>query len=106
MLVKQKTEKRKFRRKKCFISISLSAKDRIFTNYVSDISTGGMFIETDQAFETGQLISIKFLSPYKLKALPRVIARVARCNVKGIAVSFNNTGEDQTEVIEIFMENL
>ncbi len=106
MLAKKKIEKRRYKRKKCFISISLSARDRVFTNYVSDISIGGMFIETDEGFEEGQFISIKFLSPYKLKGLQSIIARVTRCESKGIAVSFKDTGEDQTETIKIFMDNL
>ena len=81
-------EMRKHPRKPSFISVECSSNELHFTDFIQDISNGGVFIQTDGSFFIGQQISLAFSFPTKKKDIT-VGGEVARIDPKGIGVKFN-----------------
>ena len=81
-------ELRKHPRKASFISVESSSDDIAFTDFIQDISNGGVFIQTDGGFYIGQQIALTFSLP-KTQQDIRVNGEVARIDATGIGVKFN-----------------
>ncbi len=102
----QVEEKRKHPRKTCLISVECSIKDSIFTNYIYNISSAGIFIETTEPFEEGQRVALKILAPYNLTKANHIIGEVVRVEPDGIAVRFKKESPEQEEMICLLVENI
>ena len=61
--------------------------DRSFWGLSQNISTGGMFIETDQSFATGNTITVLIPNPREEKTL-KVPSKIVHITEKGIGVEF------------------
>lgn len=81
-------EMRKHPRKPAFISVECSSKELCFTDFIQDISNGGVFIQTDGNFFIGQQISLTFSFP-KTEKDTTVSGEIARVDAKGVGVKFN-----------------
>lgn len=81
-------EMRKHPRKPAFVAVDSLGKELHFTDFIQDISNGGVFIQTDGSFFIGQQISLAFSFPTKQKEIT-VSGEVARIDPKGIGVKFN-----------------
>lgn len=68
-------------------AINFTLKDEEFTGFSEDISSGGMFILTDDSFSVGQFIIIDIPMSNKRKHI-RVPAEIARVLPHGIGVEF------------------
>jgi type IV pilus assembly protein PilZ len=80
-------ESREHPRKASLIPVDCSTHDLCFTNFIQDISEGGVFIETNAPFYVGQKITLNF----SLSGTEDVISvggQVARINSQGIGVKF------------------
>ena len=75
-------------RKPTFISAECSIGDACFTDFIQDISNGGVYIQTDGRFFLGQQITLTFSIP-KTSEEKTVSGEVVRVDSQGIGVKFN-----------------
>ena len=80
-------ERRKHPRKPAFIPVECSSPEACFTDFIQDISSGGVFIKTDGHFFVGQQITLTFTIPKKGEDVT-VNGEVIRVNTQGIGVKF------------------
>ena len=78
---------RKHPRKECLIAVNYATKGRAYQNFIQDISTEGVFIETRESFAVGDkiLLTISYSNeqrPFKIEG------EVARIDSKGVGIKF------------------
>ncbi len=81
-------EKRKHQRKPTLIYVDCSGKNYTFTDFIQNISIGGLFIETKIPLFVNQELSMAFTLP-GTEAPIKITGKVVRSNPKGIAVQFD-----------------
>lgn len=87
-------ERRSEDRKMCFFAeVDYSVKNNVYTAPIKNISNGGVFIETDEAFNVGTDVAMLF-SDYSNIDLIKVVGDVVRKVPAGIAVKFD-TGKNK-----------
>ncbi len=82
---------RKHPRKPDLIPVECSTHDVCFTNFINDISEGGVYIKTNAPFYVGQEIQLDFSLPETQNAIA-VVGEVVRVDSQGIGVKFTNVG--------------
>ena len=85
------SERRRGSRKACLIPLTYLVRGRQFAGYILDINDNGVFIETGNAFFSGQKIIMTFAAPLNQKAL--------------IGVKFSRLTAHQRKAIQAFSEN-
>lgn len=83
---------RKHTRKPDLIPVECSTNDVSFTNFINDISDGGVYIKTNAPFYVGQEIQLDFSTP-ETKNTISVVGEVVRVDAQGIGVKFTNVGD-------------
>lgn len=82
-------ERRNNSRKACFFAeVDYAVDNRVYTDTIRNISTGGVFIETDYPFEVGTDFRMLF-SDYSNINLIQVAGDVIRRSPAGVAVRFD-----------------
>jgi Tfp pilus assembly protein PilZ len=74
-------------RKTSLIAAEFSTHDTRFTNFINDISNGGVFIETNAPFYVGQKITLNFSLPGDDDPI-LIGGEVVRVDANGIGVRF------------------
>ena len=82
------TETREHPRKPSFIPVECSSEGTPFTDFIQDISNGGVFIQTTGNFYIGQQITLTFSLP-KAEEEINIGGEVVRLDSEGIGVKFN-----------------
>ena len=100
-----KEEKRSYARKPFFMPVDYSTQDRVYRDFIKDISTGGVFIETLRPLPVGHKISMAFSFP-NLRQNFKISGGVVRMDPKGIGVAFLNTSEDQVETLDFCVRDI
>jgi uncharacterized protein (TIGR02266 family) len=95
--------KREHKRKPFFMVVDYSAEDRLYKDYIQNISAGGVFIETQIPFDEGQEISLSFPLPDHQKYI-KILGEIVRTSSQGIGVRFKKTDKEQEEMIENLMQ--
>ncbi|RJP80492.1 MAG: hypothetical protein C4522_07810 [Desulfobacteraceae bacterium] len=106
-LLKQWNEKgnRDYNRKDCLIAVDYSSQDRFFRDFIQNISAGGVFIETREAFSAGQEIGLTFSIPNS--QIPfRISGEITRTSSKGVAVKFLKVTSYQEEILNALVEKM
>ena len=80
-------ERRKHARKPFFMAVDYATKDRTYKDFIQDISTGGVFIETRMPLHAGQKLAMSFPLP-NCKKHVKITGKIVRTNVQGIGVKF------------------
>ena len=80
-------EMRAHPRKTSLIAVDCKTHDMCFTNFINNISNGGVFIETNAHFYEGQQLKMNFSLAEADKPII-VDGRVVRVNSQGIGVQF------------------
>lgn len=91
------------RRKRCLLNVSYSSEGKDYKDYILDISSVGVFIETEETFEVGQHIVLNFTLPNYQQPL-KLDSSVAWIGHRGIGVKFKNLSPYQEEIIHSFIE--
>jgi hypothetical protein len=96
---------REFPRVPCNISLDLAANGRAINCFATDISAGGMFVESCESFTMGQSVSICFSLgqdqlPLKLKG------SVVRLEHGGIGVKYESLTRYQIEILKDLINRL
>ncbi len=106
-LLRQLEEKSKWRRenqrKPCFITVDYANRGRVYRDFVKNINTGGVFIETSTPFPIGQKIALSLSSPGFQNHI-KVNGEVVRNDTRGIGVKFSENSLDTT--FKSFVENI
>lgn len=83
-------EKREHPRKQTLINITYSDSDhkRAFTDFIQDISAGGLFIETGIPLSVNQELILTFSLPGPENPI-KIKGKIVRTDQKGLGVKFN-----------------
>jgi Tfp pilus assembly protein PilZ len=89
----------------CFVSVDYTDSERVFKDYIEDISTSGVFIKTREAFSVGEEIVLSMSLSREGSAF-KIPATVVRAAVDGIGVRFKITSQVQEAIIESLIESI
>jgi Tfp pilus assembly protein PilZ len=89
----------------CFVSVDYTDSERVFKDYIEDISTSGVFIKTREAFSVGEEIVLSMSISREGSAF-KIPAIVVRAAVDGIGVRFKITSQVQEAIIESLIESI
>ena len=96
---------RKHFRVDCFVSVDYTDSERIFRDYIEDISTSGGFIKTREVFSIGEEMVLS-MSLSKDGSAFKIPATVVRTAADGIGVRFKTTSQVQEAIIESLIESV
>ena len=95
----QHTNRREHLRKPCFIAVDYADDERAFKDFIKNISTGGVFIETDTPFSVGRELTLTFSSSNYERPI-KITGKIVRSGRRGIGVRFKSKHEDLGAMIE------
>jgi Tfp pilus assembly protein PilZ len=72
----------------CFLPVDYSTKDRVYQDFINNLSNGGVYIETSTPFHVGQGLSLTFTVP-PLEKTFKVGGAIVRTERDGIGVKFS-----------------
>ena len=81
-------ERRHNTRKPFMTVVDFASQDRVYREFVQDISGTGVYIQTSGSFSVGQDIVLTFSCPDSQKHV-KITGRIARVADSGIGVQFN-----------------
>ena len=91
------------RRKRCLLNVTYTVQGKEYRDYILDISSLGLFIETEESFTVGQDMALSFKLPNYQQPL-KLEAIVAWIGHRGIGVSLKNLSSYQEEIIQSFIQ--
>lgn len=94
---------REHKRKDCLLNVNYSTGGEEFKDYILNISTVGVFIETETIFKADQEMALTFKLPNYQQPLT-LEASVAWIGKKGVGIRFINLSPYQEEIIRSFIE--
>jgi hypothetical protein len=96
--------RRRFFRKPLRLPVIYAYGKRTYSNYTKDISLGGAFMFTGNAFQAGQPVSI-FFRDHDDTAPVKLLGKVARATPEGIGVEFLSPDIDKiTSIVSLVSE--
>ena len=99
-------DQRECKRKPCFfMAVDYVAGNRVFTEPVQDISTAGLFIETENYLPIGENVHMVF-TDYDNLRLIKIAGNVIRSMGNGIAVKFSYNDNTQKTMMRSFIKTL
>jgi Tfp pilus assembly protein PilZ len=72
----------------CFLPVDYSTNDRVYQDFINNLSQGGIFIETLSPFRAGQSIALIFSLPAMQKTF-KIAGEIVRTEPDGIGVKFS-----------------
>jgi Tfp pilus assembly protein PilZ len=72
----------------CFLPVDYSTQDRVYQDFINNLSNGGVFIETSAALAAGQALSMIFNVPALSKSF-KISGKIVRSERDGIGVKFD-----------------
>lgn len=72
----------------CFLPVDYSASDRVYQDFINNLSNGGVFIETAAPLRASQSISLIFSVPSLQKSF-KISGTIVRTEQDGIGVKFS-----------------
>jgi uncharacterized protein (TIGR02266 family) len=91
--------KRKYDRKPYFSIVDYDAKEGSYTDFIQNISAGGVFIGTSKAFSVGQEFVLAFPLPISQEHA-RITGEVVWVGEEGIGVKFKKIDYEQEATIK------
>ncbi len=92
-------ERREHPRKPCSIEVTYTTEDRTFTDFIKNISMGGVFMQTSASLNVGQQISLVFPFPTQEEPI-RMTGQVVWKSPVGVGVKFIELSRGVREMIE------
>lgn len=87
-------KKRVFPRKPLFVPVNFSSEGRAYQDFIRNISTEGVFIDTRVPLQVGQQISMVFPLPSRAKEI-KISGEVVRVSPEGVGVRFSRPKETE-----------
>jgi len=97
--------RRKHLRKSFLMAVDYSTQGHAYKDFIQDISTGGVFIETHMPFTAGQEVSLTFSLPNYQKHV-KVLGEVVRTTPQGVGVKFKMADQGQEAMITSLLESI
>jgi Tfp pilus assembly protein PilZ len=97
--------RRKHARKPFLMAVDYSTQDHVYKDFIQDISTGGVFIQTHMPFSVGQEVSLTFPLPNYRKHI-KIVGEVVRSTPQGVGVKFKMANQDQEAMITFLLESI
>jgi len=98
-------EKRANIRKSCNIPINFAIYNRVYSNYINNISLNGLFIETRRPLIVGDEIIMNFRPEGFDKSL-KVKGEIAHATRSGVGVEFKNISPYIEEMLSIAIKQM
>ena len=95
----RQADRRRHPRKSCFIPATWATSDAVLTDFIWNISAGGVFLDTTEPCLPGEQISMTFLLPNQKKPVKTTGEIVWKASV-GVGIKFTSVSEDLEEMIE------
>jgi Tfp pilus assembly protein PilZ len=87
--------------------VDFAAKGKAYRSCIRDISAGGVFIETKDAFEQDQQVALCFTLTESNESLPfKIKGRVSRIYPDGIGVQYENVTQYQRDIIDTLIKKI
>ncbi len=100
----QQKEQRDDPRIPCLIAVDYSACNRLYHDFIQDLSRGGVFIETREPLEIGETMALTFTMPGSQNHF-KMRGKIVRMGEGGLGVQFNTKlSPYQEEIIKTLME--
>ena len=93
---KNLSENRKHPRKECAIASAYFIQDKIYTDLITDISSGGVHITAKESPSVGDEISVNFVVSGQKRPI-RLLGKIIRSSPDGFAVKFFDELEEVPE---------
>jgi Tfp pilus assembly protein PilZ len=84
----QHTRRRQHSREPCFLAVDYGTRDGVFKDFITNMSAGGVFIETRMPFAVGQEITLTFSSSNYEDPI-KITGKIAWGGPRGIGVKFH-----------------
>jgi len=95
----QQNERRQDKRLPCLMAVDFSNRDRVYHEFIRDLSRGGVFIQTRETFDVGEQVTLTFTTQ-KYQVHFKLSGKIARLEDNGIGVQFDRQlSEYQKDVI-------
>ena len=88
-----RVSKRKHPRKDASIYAFLEADDISFNDFIKNVSSGGLYIETEAPLSVNKELFIRFLHP-DTGSLTRITGKIVRVDAKGFGIQFEEPRPD------------
>jgi len=96
---------RKHLRKPFLMAVDYFTQGHVYKDFIQDISSGGVFIETHMPFTVGQEVSLTFPLPNYQKHV-KVLGEIVRITPQGVGVKFKMADQDQEAMITSLLESI
>lgn len=98
---------REYPRLSCYLLVDFAAGDKVYRSCIRDISANGLFIETNNAFESGQELALCFTMEESAETLPfKVKGKVTRIYPDGIGVEYENMTHYQRDILDALIDKV
>lgn len=100
-------ERRAARRVPLEVPVVMGLGSEVFTGTSEDISSSGLFVQTDRLLPSGRRLHLQFELPHGAIEVTGVVVRFrtpAKGVLPGIGVCFQSMSEEQLDCIEAFCE--
>ena len=91
--------KREHTRKPIRSNVECLTNNRFHKGIITNISAGGVFIETLMPFRSGEEIVLKFMFPQNPQKLIQITGQIVRISPFGVGVRFKRLSRDQELLI-------
>lgn len=95
----QNTKRRDHPRKPCLMAVDYAAEDRVFKDFIHNISSGGVFVETNESFSVGQDITMTFSLPHYEEPV-KITGEIVWSAPHGIGVKFKTPHQHLDAMIQ------
>jgi uncharacterized protein (TIGR02266 family) len=87
-------DRRRHTRKPCSTAVTYATLDRVFKGFLTNISTGGVFVETGEPLVPGQEITLTFSFPNQERPMKLTGQIVWSVEDRGMGVKFTTASYD------------
>ena len=98
-------DRRKHSRKPYLGEVEYATEDRVYQEFIQDISAGGLFIETRSPLAVGQEITVILSLPSHERSI-KIISEVVKVTQQGIGVKFKPLSPIIEKMIETLVEKI
>jgi len=95
----QPAERRREPRRPCFIPVTYKTSNRVFADYVRNISMGGVFIETSEPCMPGEDLTMMFSFPRQTVPI-RTTGTVMWMGPQGVGVQFTSPCHELSKMVD------
>lgn len=100
-----KNDSRTHPRKPFFMPVDYSTAERVYRDFIKDISMSGVFIETLRPLPVGKKISMALSFP-NLNQNVKISGGVVRYDEQGIGVAFIINDEKQKDILDLCIKDV